>query len=395
LAKIDFLSVIHDQDTLPTMNHLLEQFKQKYGHSVQGTFVDWDMLWREITNVGIYKKGADIAEIGSTWLDGLVAMNCLRPFTYREIAQLGGKDAFLAPNWSSVLIGEGEQVWGIPVRSDVRILWYWEDMLEQAKLDPQTAFSSFEQFPETFEKLKTVVPTPWAIIMAPSDANSLQTMASWVWDAGGEFVSKDGKKFLFVEPAARQGMRAFFDLYRYMPKTLVSLSGNETGRLFAERKVCATIGGPWLLVDLAGRKVSTDRVKAAMIPGQAFVGGTAMVIYEHSRVAEAAVNFLEFITSPEIQLQYGPIVSLLPTRHQAWNVPPLSDNPLYQTLYRALSQGRSYPSVPLWGVIEQKLLSALGDSWNAIRGQEHPDIDAVIDENFVSLARRLELTFNS
>ena len=395
MAKIDFLSVIHDQGTLPTLNQLLEQFKQQYGHSIQGTFVSWDMLWRETTNVGIYKKGADIAETGSTWLEGLVAMHCLRPFTRQEIARLGGKEAFLASSWATGIIGETEQVWGIPVRADVRVLWYWEDMLEKAKLDPQTAFSNFGRFPETFEALKAVIPTPWGIITPATDANSLQAMASWLWDANGEFVSPDGKTVLFTQPAARQGMHNFFNLYRYMPKTQLKMSGNNTAQLFAERKICATIAGPWMMVDLKARNIPTEHMKSIAIPGPAFVGGTVMVAYEHTRSAEVVIDFLSFITGPESQNIYAPIVGLLPTQHQAWRMPPLSTDPHYQTIFRALSKGRAYPSVPLWGVIEQKLLNAVSNTWDTLLSQENPDIDAVIDENFAPLARRLELSLNS
>jgi multiple sugar transport system substrate-binding protein len=391
---LDFLSVIHDPATRPEINRLLEQFKQTYGHSVQGTFVSWETLWRETTNVGIYKKGADLAEIGSTWLEGLVATDCLRPFTPREIARLGGQDAFLAPGWSAVSIGTGGEVWGIPVRSDMRVLWYWEDLLEQAKLDPQTAFASFKQFPETFETLKTVCPTPWAIVTPASDANSLQTLASWIWEADGKFVAPDGKKILFAEAAARQGMRACFELYRYMPRTPAPLNGDETRRLFAERKICATIGGPWLRDDLASKNIATSGIQATLIPGPSFVGGTVMVIYAHSRVPELALNFIEFITTPEIQIQYGSLVGLFPVRHETWERPPLAGNPLYETLYQALAQGRSYPAIPLWNVMEQKLLGAVGNTWNALLSQDHPDLDALIDENFVPLARRLELMLN-
>jgi hypothetical protein len=42
-----------------------------------------------LVNVGIYRRGADIAELGTTWLESLMAMNVLRPFTANEINRLG------------------------------------------------------------------------------------------------------------------------------------------------------------------------------------------------------------------------------------------------------------------------------------------------------------------
>jgi hypothetical protein len=49
----------------------------------------------------------------------------------------------------------------------------------------------------------------------------------------------------------------------------------------------------------------------------------------------------------------------------------------------------------LWGVIEQKLLIAVGNIWNTLLTQAQPDIEAILEENFSPLARRLELSLNS
>jgi multiple sugar transport system substrate-binding protein len=324
----------------------------------------------------------------------LVAMNCLRPFQQKEIERLGGKEAFLPSSWTSVTVGDDEQVWGIPVRSDVRVLWYWKDMLEKAGLDPESAFSSFENFPATFEALKPVCPFPWAAITPVADFRALQVLASWIWKAGGDFLSKDGKSVLFYQKAAREGMHNYFDLHRFIDKEQALSTNAGLEELFLDRRICAAISGPNMLGAPPERR-EDDRVGVTLIPGPSFVGGTVMVIYDHCREAAPALDFLEFIAQPDIQLQYARVMYQLPPRHSTWKLPEVKSDPFLQTLYQALSQGRSYPAAPLWGIVEQKLLSAVAATWDTILRQEKPDVEAAIEAHIGSLAERLELTLNS
>lgn len=395
MAKLDFLTVVHTPENVATINRMAAEFLERTGHSIQGNYVGWNTLWRECTNAGIYNKGAHFAEIGSTWLEGLVSMNSLRPYSPYDIELLGGKDLFLAGSWSSASVGNSDQVWGIPMRSDARLLWFWKDMVEDAGLDPETAFSSMERLPETLETLQKITPTPWGVITNTIDANTTQVLASWIWQAGGDFVSSDGKKILFLEPEARQGIQAFFDLHRFMPKGGDRLlGGDEISQLFVDRKICATISGPWRLMDFQNKGFPVDRIGYAKIPGPAFVGGTLMVIYKHCRDVSAVIEWMKLLLQPENQATYSTMLGLLPTKRDAWEVERLASEPLYRVLRQAITEGRSYPSVPLWGGIENKLITAVANTWSALLSQEKPQVAQVINENFEPLGRRLQLTID-
>lgn len=392
MAALDFLTVTDRPENLPIIHRLLDEFQRKTGHSIWENAANWDTLWEENANAAAYGKGADLAEIGTTWLESLVTMKALRPFQTREIEAMGGATSFLPGSWSTVKVGEDKRVWGIPVRSDARILWYWKDMLEEAKLDPATAFSSFEQFPETFEILRNVTPTPWAIPTHVTDTNTLHTLSTWVWQAGGDFISPDGKNPLFTQPESIRGMRAFFGLSRYMPNNNGPIDGTEAKKLFSQRKICATINGPWLLTHLTNRSISLDRVGVTMIPGPSLVGGTLIVIYKHCRNPALALEFINFLLEDENARPYANLMGLLPTRHAIWANEPLASNPIDQAFYQALSHGRSYPAVPRWGMIEQKLLGAISSAWESLLIDNPPTVDAVIDKYFTPLARRLAVT---
>ena len=351
------------------------------------------LIWRELVHTGIYKRGPDLSETGSTWLESLYEMNVLRPFTRQEVDAVGGEDAYIAAAFNGVKMGKEneKQVYGIPSRIDSRVIYYWKDMLAAAHLDPQTAFASLDQLPTTFEKLKSVIPTPWAAASSPEDPATIQTLTTWVWQCGEDFVSPNGKQVTIDSPAVLDALTAYFNLYRYCPRQL-NLSGQAVSQLFTDRKVAVVIGGPWVYTNLQEMHLPPEQfaqVGVATIPGPSFVGGMALVIFQHTRQDQAALRLVEFLTRPDVQVEYAPMVGLLPARHAAWNRPPLSTDPFFQTIYQSLLSGRSFPAVPLWGTMEDRLIKTFAAIWNELMTHEAADSAQVVRKYLVPLAVRL------
>ena len=55
----------------------------------------------ELTKFAIYKKGPDVSQIGSTWLEGLADMDALRPFSAEEVKALGDPADFVPEAWKA------------------------------------------------------------------------------------------------------------------------------------------------------------------------------------------------------------------------------------------------------------------------------------------------------
>ena len=58
----------------------------------------------ELTKFAIYKKGPDVSQIGSTWLEGLADMDALRPFGAEAVKTLGDPADFVPAAWKSVTL---------------------------------------------------------------------------------------------------------------------------------------------------------------------------------------------------------------------------------------------------------------------------------------------------
>ncbi len=181
-----------------------------------------------MVKTALYGHGPDVSEIGSTWIGNLIAMNALRPFDLPELYKLGGEKVFLPASWQSGQVPDEAIVYAIPWLADTRLIYYHRSALEKAGLDAGTAFDSPAQLSATLQRLQDSGCAPWVMCTA-TPRRLLQEAASWVWSAGGDFVSADGKRILFDQPEALAGLKAYFELGRYLTPRGAPL-GRRTGR---------------------------------------------------------------------------------------------------------------------------------------------------------------------
>src|SRR6185436_4231983 len=266
------------------------------------------------------------SQVATSWVYNLAAMNSLWPLT-KDVARLGGEEAFLPAAWQSVYAADKHEVWAAPWFVDVRLIYYWRDMLEKAGADEATAFATPEQVEETFLRLQASgLSTPWVV----PTGRELPQLMSWIWGSGGELIGPDGKQVLINEPKARAGVRAYFSLNRYMPREAEVISILRSFQLFGERRVAATMGPPSYYAIMRGRGLSPDvlsRLGFASPPGPPFLGGSHMAVWGHSRQPQAATELIHVLLSPQALAKYCEWLGQLPARLEALKMPPFSTDP--------------------------------------------------------------------
>jgi multiple sugar transport system substrate-binding protein len=383
----------HSDEEMAAFQGILQQFKQSYRHTVHVESFPWTTIWNELAQIAIHKRGPDVSELGSSWIGSLVEMEALRPLSRVQVASMGGRSAFIPAAWTPASLIGGDQVWSIPFLGDVRVIYYWKDMFEQAGIvDGQNAFRTFERVKDTLELLRRVIPTPWGAGTA-TDRNQIYYIASWIWGAGGDFVSPDGQTVTINHPAALAGIKEFFDLYRFMPQEGQPFQAGDVIKLFAERKIAAMISGTWFLRTLSGYGVTPDmlsQVGMALPPGSPYVGGTHFGIWQHSIREREALDLVRFTTLTSNQVLFCQLSGMLPVRVSALDVTPFSTDAHYRVFADALRVGRALTPVTLWGMMEEKLIAALGDIWAEITKQPGGSVEEILHDILDPLANRLQ-----
>lgn len=399
MAELELSIMRRSPTTEADMRRLLEPFEAESRVQVRLRILAWETAWADLLKVALYQYGPDVSEIGTTWLSSLVAMDALQPFTGFKVQAFGDAAAFLPALWLSGQIAqrpyEPAVAWAVPWWADSRLLYYRRDILAEAGVQEAEAFDNAQHLAQTLEKLQAAgVPVPWVVPTNQSHM-TVHNVASWVWGAGGRFVSDDGRHALFAEPAARAGIKAYLELGRFLAESVRGLDDTQSDALYANEDIAVTVSGPWLLRDASASSRALSHSVMTLPPGIPFVGGSHLVMWRHAGHETAAVKLIRFLTSQKFQAAYGRHTGLMPTRQDVVSMPPFAEDLLYRILAQGLQYGRTFPVVPLWGLVEEELNEALGRLWADLLANEDLDLEKAIAGRLVPLARKLNLTLGS
>lgn len=401
---MEFLNITPPEIATRRMQDELTRFGKDKNLKVKLSQTNWDNIWRELLNVAIYRRGVDVAEIGSTWLESLVAMDALNPFSARDIYQLGSKHVFFPAAWQNVVTTNQNNIYGIPFRADARVIFYWKDMFEKASVDASQAFLNHENMLSAFTRLQEAGIAGW-VVATNDTANTIYDIAPWIWGAGGDFLSEDGKRTTINSAEGRHGAQEYFDLLQFMPQHDVPITDSSMLDFFFERKAASTVAGPWLLNSLRMKKSAEleqllPLLGTTLLPGPSFIGGTLLVSWKHSLHPAESVELINRLTSPEFQADYCRISGLLPVRQNLWSEEYINSQEHLPTFNQALQSGRGMPPIALWGMIEGRLAKTMAAIWQEMYTQYTPGkpinaLDKIIAKHFEVFATRLDMTLAS
>jgi multiple sugar transport system substrate-binding protein len=396
---IEFLAWSRTEEGSAALNDALAAFEAGSLHlKTSASIPTSEQMWSKIAKIAIYGQGADIGEVGSTFIASLRGMNSLRPFRPDEVNSLGGGSAFVDAVWQAGVVPEKNEVWAIPWRTDTRVIFYRRDLFAKAGINEQDAFQTPAHMEQTLQALQAGgVKLPFT--MSTTSVYALTTFtASWIWGTGGDFIHLNGnvKEVVFNSAEARTGWRDYFKLGRYLAPPARGLDVHASDDLFCQGEAAVTLSGSWLpdTLALSGSARAKDNVGVALAPGVPIVGGTHLVIWKHTQKTHEAMELIRFLTSRETLTAY-PKSIIIPARNDALASPVFAAMPMYETFIRAIQTGRCVPSLTLWAMVEDRLGKMLAAMWAELAQQPEADLDDLIARHVDPLAQRLNTTLNA
>ena len=408
MREIELSVQLEHQDSANDLLPFLKQFEAQHNVHVRVKALDWSEAWQELVQTAIRRQGPDISSVGSTWVASLAGMDALRPIAPRELQSLGDASAFSPGVWKSGLAVGSSEIWAIPWSGYARLIYYRRDWLERAGINARTAFRSPGDLLRTLQTMARAysglgadgqakgTPAIWHVART-GDTDTLHNIASWIWQAGGDFLDASGRKALFHQPAAMAGLRSYFELFQYLSRGETSPASETT--LFHQGKIAMCVAGPgmWLSKVDPGDRIAQEAVQnmgAALPLGAPFVGASHLVIWKHSRNPDLALELIRFLTGELVQKDYIPSIGLLPARQGILSAAYPASDPISLVMEQALYNGRSFPAISKWGIVEERLVAALKNILEAVQAVEQPDIDAILEAHLLPLGQRLELTLS-
>jgi multiple sugar transport system substrate-binding protein len=376
------------------LHKLLDEFQRSSPVSAQVEVdpIPWDTYRQELTSKVIHSGVGDVSQAGAPVASDMMAMNALRPFTPQEVEQMGGKAAFVPAAWESVAQISEKQVWSIPWLADPRIFLYWRDLIEQTGMEEQKAFQSPENLTEACRRLQTKgIEKPWGITTRYKHS-AIHTVVSWVWASGGEFISADGKKTLFLEPEAMAGLQAYFGMFPFMAPESLKADYQTNNQLFVNRQSAIILGNGETAQYVLGNIPAEMRARlgVALPFGVPLVGGSSLMVWAGSRNGQAAANLVQFLVGQTAQTAYPISLNYLPVRLDVLNTPPYSTDPILRGFSEALRKGRVFPITKLSGLLEENLGNALVNIWTSLFADPASNLEDLIKRNLAPVARRYD-----
>ncbi len=392
MQEITFSVFNHGQAAVENMRGLLKEFEQKEGIHVRLEMIPWGTAWARLVEIALYHTGPDVSQVGSTWVGDLVRMGALRAFSEAEIESLKGPAAFFDSVWVRGFSDELDPnaYYSIPWTGDARVVYYRRDLLYRAGIDERTAFSSPAQFERTVARLREkggVIPF---VLPTRRSRMAVHNLASWVWGAGGDFLSPDGKQVLFHQPQALEGFKAYFRLGRYLDQEHHFIEETDADRLFSAGQAAILISGNWVLHLPDQTTEVRNNLATAPAPGVPFVGGHHLVIWRHTRNEQAARKLVAFLHSERANQVLYPLYGL-PISESGWKRPPF-DLEQYQAFKQAFIRGRTFPGQHLWGLVEKRLVDVLAQAWEEMFSSPETQWDSIVERYITALGERLQLS---
>lgn len=195
--------------------------------------------------------------------------------------------------------------------------------------------------------------------------------------AGSPLLISNGRNGGFSQAPFMKGFDFYVNLYRN--KLAPPFAGTEISNLYQEFErgnIAMYISGPWQIGEFTNRlpKNMQDKWMTASLPGvdgpgAALAGGASLSLFRGSKHKAEAWLLMEYLSRPDVQIQFHKLTGDLPPRRTAWNDSILAGNK-YATAFREqLERTIPTPKVPEWEQIATKVFE---HGEHAVRGNQTP-----------------------
>lgn len=321
-TKITVWAMGEEAKSLVKLAELFEKENPEFEVNIQA--IPWSSAYDKILTGIAGRQVPDVAQMGTTWMAPFGSMGAFEDLSkYIEKSSIVKPENFFNGAWETGIVNE--KVYGIPWYVDTRVLYYRTDLLKKV---------GYEHAPQTWDELydaakKLAQQGKYGITLYQPQDN-YQILLPFVWQNGGDILDENGN----IIVNSPEFIEAFEFYARFFLEKLAPIGGG--GNLFQDFASGDTpmfFSGPWM-VSLIRKQLPQIEGKwnVALMPKQktrtSFLGGSNLVIFKDAKHKEAAWKFIEFLSRPDIQVEWYKIVNALPAVQKAWENETLQKDPM-------------------------------------------------------------------
>lgn len=342
------------------LNVLARQFQSENPEiRLEVQTIPWSAAHEKLITAVAGGTEPDICQLGNTWMPEFHAMRALAPLdSFIAASSAVNTDNYFAGPWATNVF-DG-RVYGVPWYVETRALFYRTDLLAAVGLDHPPA-----TWDELYEAAHRLVrdengdgkPDRFGITL---QVNVWEQILFFTWGANGAILADDLQTPVVTSSQTREAWEYYVRFFR---EGLVPVESGLLSNLFNAFETgyyAMFISGPWMLTQVAQNcPAIAGKWTVTMMPKfrtqDSWAGGSNLVIFRKSSRKAAAWCFIEYLSRPEIQLQWYRLLSDLPAVKSAWEDSLLSNDPKVRVFYEQLQHTRPAPQVPEWEQIASRI----------------------------------------
>jgi multiple sugar transport system substrate-binding protein len=332
--------------------------RENPGVHVRVQQIPWTAAHEKLLTAFVGEAMPDIAMLGNTWVPEFVALDALESLDDRVArSQKLHQTDFFPGSWSTNVVAG--KAFGVPWYVDTRVLFYRSDLLAAAGYD--SVPDTWAAWREAMVRIKARMGPRQYPILIPT--NEWPPPVILGLQTGAPLLRDNGLYAWFSDPRFRQAFDFYIGLFRdgLAPK----VSGTEVSNLyqeFARGNIAMYVSGPWQIGEFRTRLPAesqhawmTAPLPGPRGPGVSMAGGASLVIFRSSRRKEDAWKLAEYLSRPDVQLQFYALTGDLPAARAAWNDTTLANNRYARAFRVQLDRMVPLPQVPEWEQIATKV----------------------------------------
>lgn len=333
---------------------ILDAFTEETGIEVSVQSIPWGSAHDRLLTSVASGDGPDVVQMGTTWMAEFADAGSLMDITeYVENSEALNPANFFEGNVETNVF-DGKH-YGVPWYTETRALYYRTDLLEEV---------GYPQAPATWEELKD------AAVKLSERGDDMYGFNVDGNDQSFSFMfARQNGADLFNENNEPQFTQAeFVETIEYLNSFITEGAapaqdlGIDISQTFGgDGIVPMFVSGPWMInaiqenaPDIEG-KWATAILPSGSEGNLSNTGGANLAIWEGTENVDNAIALIEYISSPESQLQFMELSSSLPANVIAWEDESLQ-NDLIVPFGEQLENSAHMPLIPEWERIAQTYL---------------------------------------
>lgn len=323
----------------------------------------------------------DLISVDCIWLGEFAEGGFLEDLSDR-VSQWGRMDEWFEENRKGGLYKD--RYYGIWSWTDVRVLWYWKDLLADAGVNPED-LQTWDGYIASAKKLnETLRPKGIEGVHLVGAGHSPDMWFPYLWMLGGEILTtKDGKLYPAYDSA--EGIKALEFLKAQVDAGIKPQTDHFWGQEFADKKFAVMLEGSWLLGKFPKEEWPTLKEKIGMLPmfpvpekgaeTSTMMGGWMLALPSTSTHKDLAWELLTILEDPAVLTDMLAQFAYLPTQKTITEQEPYATTmreaiPFFDELAEVLPQGRNRPNIAQYPEIAEHIRVAIEEVYY---GKKSPD----------------------